>query len=239
MKGVILSRLPGALVVDITHEVPRHDVVSAAYHLRCVEPYFPAGTIFLCVVDPGVGTGRPILCLERGKRTFIAPGNGLLDLLAAGTPGERWHRLTPPAAAGTISSTFHGRDLFAPAAARLAGGAAIRTIARPIDPVPPRPMFADIAPAGPASVKGSVLHVDRFGNVITNIRTGRRTGGEWSARIAGRTVRGVFHTYEEAPPGKLFLICGSSGLLEISIQRGDAAKVLRAAPGTPLTFRIA
>jgi len=250
MKGVILSGAPGAAVVDVTHEVPRHDVVSAAYHLHCVETYFPPGTIFVCVVDPGVGTGRPILILERGKRTFIAPGNGLLDRIATGARGERWHRLLPAAAGSAVSSTFHGRDIFAPAAAMLARGARLNTVARPVAPPAPVPLFGDVPARGPATVKGIVLHVDRFGNVITNLRPvwspGSRSnhrpasppGGGWSVRIAGRSVRASFRTYEEAPSGKPFIILGSSGLLEISVRRGDAAGLLGVAPGTPLTLRV-
>jgi S-adenosyl-L-methionine hydrolase (adenosine-forming) len=238
MKGVVYARFPGALITDVTHEVPRHDVLSAAYVLTCVEEFFPKGTIFVCVVDPGVGTGRPVVLLERAGRTFIAPGNGLLDHIAAGSAGERWYELLPPARRDQVSATFHGRDVFAPAAARLAGGARISSIARAAPPLAPRPLFTDAPGKGGAAVKGFVLHVDRFGNVITNIRLPERTPGDWSARIAGTTVRGAFRTYDEAPSGKPFLVRGSNGLLEISVRRGDAAKKLRVSTGATLTLRI-
>jgi hypothetical protein len=239
MKGVIYSRLPGALVVDVTHEVPRHDIRSAAYVLHCVEERFPAGTIFVCVVDPGVGSERPVLCLVRGERTFIAPGNGLLEFIATGGKGERWHVLRPPGPNEKVSPTFHGRDVFAPAAARLAAGTRLGAIARPVGPVAPMALFVDVPATGPARVQGSVLHIDRFGNIITNIRLRGRSPGPWSARIGTRGVRGSFRTYDDAPRGTPFLLRGSSGLLEISVRRGDAAKKLRAAPGDAITLRIA
>lgn len=239
MKGVIYSRLPDALVVDVTHEVPRHDVRSAAYFLHCVGDRFPAGTIFVCVVDPGVGTDRPVLCLERGKRTFIAAGHGILERLAAGGSGERWHVLRRQAGDTRVSPTFHGRDIIAPAAARLAAGARLNSVARPIDPIAPIPLFVDVPATGRAVVKGSVLHLDRFGNIITDIRLGGRQPGPWSVRIGAGRVLGSYRTYDDAPHGAPFLIGGSSGLLEISVRRGDAAKTLRVTPGATITLRIA
>ena len=237
MKGVIHSRRRNAVITDVTHDVPRHDLRAAAYALHSVEPYFPSGTIFVCVVDPGVGTGRPILLLERGGRTIIAPGNGLLEMIATGARGERWYELRVQKGQRKISPTFHGRDLFAPAAARLAGGARLRDVGTPIAPLRAQSLFVE-APVKGSSVRGSVLHLDRFGNVITNVRVQETVPGRWSARIGGRTVKGPYRTYEEAPRGAPFLIRGSSGLLEISVRRGDAATFLRVAPGTTMTFRI-
>ncbi len=231
MKGVILSTHPNARLTDITHDIPRHDVTSAAYTLRCVAPYYPARTIFLCVVDPGVGTVRRILCLEKGKQLFIAPDNGMLNFVSDRGKSERWYALNMPSRSGAVSPTFHGRDVFAPAAARLAGGARLSAVARGIAPLPARDLFTDIPVRRAAVVKGCVLHVDHFGNIITNIRMRDRTHTALTLRISGRVIRRMCATYEEGPDRSPFLISGSNGLLEISVKRGDAAEILNVKPG--------
>lgn len=231
MKGVLLSAVPRIRITDISHDIPRHNVSSAAYVLRATAPWFPRGTIFICVVDPGVGTNRRILCLRLAGHTFLAPDNGLLERFADRPGDGRWYALKPHAAGTRVSATFHGRDIIAPAAARLAGGNLLTSIALPIRA--PRPIrFLNRAPRqGGGKVEGSVLHVDRFGNIVTSIVMPGRPAPSFRVTIGRKTVRTICYTYDEAPAATPVIIEGSSGLLEVSINRGDAARVLRVIPG--------
>lgn len=239
MKGVILSTFPGALVVDVSHEVPRHDVLAAAYILRCVERFYPPGSVFVCVVDPGVGTSRPVLCLRKRGRLYLAPGNGLLERIAEGRGDERWYAFPDVRRRRGVSRTFHGRDVFAPAAARLARGEAPGRLARPVAPPPLTPLFTEVPRTGPARIRGVVLHVDRFGNVISNILVGERhLGSGCSARIGGRTVARSAATYDEGPRRGPFLIRGSNDLLEISVRRGNAAERLKVSAGDTIILTV-
>ncbi|HLF15133.1 MAG TPA: SAM-dependent chlorinase/fluorinase [Bacteroidota bacterium] len=237
MKGVILSIHPGARLTDITHDIPRHDVTSAAYTVRCVAPYYPARTIFLCVVDPGVGTDRRILCLRKGKQVFIAPDNGLLNFVSDRGKSERWYSLKIPLRPGAVSPTFHGRDVCAPAAARIAAGARLSIVARAIPLLHARDLFIDIPGRRGAVVKGSVLHVDHFGNIVSNIRMPDRSRAELKLRIAGRTIRRICPAYEDGPDRSPFLIGGSNGLLEVSVKRGSAADILNVKTGDGVELR--
>ncbi len=237
MKGVILSIHPGARLADITHDIPRHDVTSAAYTLRCVAPYYPDGTIFLCVVDPAVGTDRRILCLEKGKHVFLAPDNGILNFMSDRGKDERWHELKAFTRSGDVSPTFHGRDIFAPVAARIAAGVRLPVVARAIPLLPARDLFTDIPARRAAVVKGTVLHIDHFGNIVTNFRMPERTPGTLRLRIAGRMIRRICATYEEGPERSPFLIRGSNGLLEISVKKGHAADLLGVKTGHTVELR--
>ncbi len=231
LKGVLLSAVPGIRITDISHDVPRHNVSSAAYILRAAAPWFPRGTIFVCVVDPGVGTKRRILCLKLSGCTFLAPDNGLLERFADRNGVGRWYALKPPASGQRVSATFHGRDIMAPAAARLAGGDRLASLARPVH-APRTIRFLSRAPRqGGGKVEGSVLHVDRFGNIITSIVMPGRPTSSFRVKIGRKTVRTLCSTYDEAPAATPFIITGSSGLLEVSINRGDAARALRIRPG--------
>lgn len=206
MKGVILGLAPEARVVDLCHDVPPQDVAAAAFRLRAAAPYFPTGTIFVCVVDPGVGSERRIVW-ARGKsgRQYLAPDNGLLSWLDEGLDELRsvenaeW-RLRP------TSATFHGRDVFAPAAARLSRGE---------DPARLGPAIETIqAFEWP---QDAVVAVDRFGNAITSVREAGRV------RFRGKAVP-VKRTYADAEPGTPLALVGSSGLLELSVAGGSFAR---------------
>lgn len=228
MKGVLLGLAPRSPIADITHEIPRHDAEAAAYALWCAAPWFPRGTVFVAVVDPGVGTRRRILLLRKGGRYFLAPDNGLLALIAEGSGDERWFALKPPPTGAAVSSTFHGRDLFAPAAARLANGRPATSIAS-LAPAPARRSLFVPAPApGDPATTGRVLQVDRFGNLVTNVLVGPRQAEGLEVTIRRRRIRAVRSTYDGGGKGAPFLIRGSSGLLEISVNRGDASAALRA-----------
>jgi hypothetical protein len=227
MKGVLLSLAPGAGLVDASHEVPPHDVESARLAVARYWRRFPPGTVHLVVVDPGVGSARRALAVASDDRFLVGPDNGVLSP-ALLLPGARAVTLPVPAQA---SATFHGRDLFAPAAARLAGGASLDSLGEPCDdPLVRRtPEAHRLADGG---VRGEVIAVDRFGNLITNL-IARRDGG---VEVAGRRVP-LARTYTDVPPGALLALTGSSGLVEIALRDGSAARELGLARGAPVVLR--
>jgi S-adenosylmethionine hydrolase len=237
MKGVILTLHPAATLVDVTHEVPPQDVESAAYTLGAVHSLFPPGTIHLAVVDPGVGSARRPLALEAAGQRFVGPDNGLFTPILDRDPEWRAFEIAERRfLREPVSDTFHGRDVFAPAAGALARGVPASELGPPVrDPVrlPDLPVVR-----GEAEVRGAVVHVDRFGNCITNL--GREELGIPALRegfvleIGGRRVGGLRRSYAGAPEGQAFPIWGSSGLLEISVNRGSAAEFLGARRGTPV-----
>jgi len=232
MKAVMLSIEPSLTIVDITHEVQPQSVRQASYLLWASYRYFPKKTLFVCVVDPGVGTPRRIIIIRTARWTFLAPDNGLLDLvsseeksnLAVAVDLDRLnqHGLVVP----EISSTFHGRDIFAPLAAHIARGRRLTSLGDPIQS--PRGAFGFVSEKTPL-VPPSILHIDRFGNIITNISGDNRAFLERSVRGmgVGRTsITSWAKNYESAPARTPCLIVGSSGLVEISVRNGSAADLL-------------
>lgn len=218
MKGVILSRHPQATIVDLTHGIEPQDVREAAFWISRSYSYFPAGTVHVAVVDPGVGTSRAILAVEAHGHIFLAPDNGLLGGVMR---GARVFRVESPELEAKASATFHGRDLFAPIAAELASGRArLETIGAPFTPK----VSSALEPASrhEGALHGTVISVDRFGNLITNVD---RFDAPADVIVAGRTAR-LVRTYGDAAPGELIALSGSFGALEISIAGGDAAAVL-------------
>ncbi|HUX33941.1 MAG TPA: SAM-dependent chlorinase/fluorinase [Gemmatimonadaceae bacterium] len=227
MKGVLLTGAREAAIIDISHEVPPQDVDAGRLALARYWKRFPEGTIHLAVVDPGVGTGRHALAVESQRRYLIGPDNGVLSpaLLA---PGARVLRLPVPPGA---SATFHGRDVFAPAAVHLANGQAFDALGSPVaEPIIRR--TPDPHRAADGSIVGQVLTIDRFGNLITNL-LGVRGG---TVAVAGHVVP-VRHTYADAQPGDAVAVVGSSGLLEIAVRDGSAAAVLGVARGGVVALR--
>ncbi|HYB89682.1 MAG TPA: SAM-dependent chlorinase/fluorinase [Candidatus Binataceae bacterium] len=241
IKGVIAAIAPGAQIIDITHGIPAQSIVAGALALRESWRYFPPKTIFLAVVDPGVGTARlPIAIETRAGARLVGPDNGLLWLAAedAGIAravhiSSRRYRLE------TVSATFHGRDIFAPAAAWLWRGAPIGALG---------PRLAEIArlelpkPAvSGRQIRGEVIYVDGFGNLVTNI--GREIIASLKAtfpesRVWVRIDRGaameIRGTYGDAPTGASVATFGSFELLEIAVRDGNAAERLKAGPGAPI-----
>lgn len=224
MKGVIAGVCPSAHLIDITHDIPRQDIRTGAFELGASWRFFPTGTIFVAVVDPGVGTSRRAVAARAGDRTFVAPDNGLLDLVLAEHPATQTAELTHPRyARARVSATFHGRDKFAPAAAWLAQGTPIEALGDPVDlrvrlPWPVPEVTATL-------VTGEVQHVDRFGNLITNIH--RRI---WPAVVdidgvcvAGQGPMTLVRTYGESASGELVALFGSSEWLEVAEVEGSAA----------------
>ena len=237
MKGVALGVFPDAVLVDITHDIPPHDVRTGALELAAAYPYFPAGTIFLVVVDPGVGSTRRAIAAEAGDHRFIAPDNGVLTRVFQATPPRRLVELTERRyARPTVSRTFEGRDRFAPAAAWLAAGIDLSELGRPLTswhtlavPVPTR--RGD-------QIMGEVLRVDHFGNLITNVDHGTLegfTGGQPVTIVAGPQELNLVATYADAEPGAVCALFGSSGYLEVAVNGGSAAEQLSLGRGSSVT----
>lgn len=237
MKGVILTISPDAQVVDITHDIPRHDIRSAAYHLSSVIPYYPAGTVFACVVDPGVGTGRNILCLEKGGQTFLAPGNGLLNYIVDRNGKETVYSLTRVTGSHRPSKTFHGRDIFAPAAAQIAGGKKASVMGTKTEALEQVSLYNRPPRKGGPAVRSKVLHVDHFGNIITDMILPAGSGSKYSVSIGRKRIQTYSGTYGDARRGRPFYLRGSTGLLEISLREDDASRSLKVKTGDQVTIR--
>jgi S-adenosylmethionine hydrolase len=255
MKGVIAGIHPEARTIDLTHDVPPGDVRQGAFQLWQAARHFPVGSVFLAVVDPGVGTARRALAVACGPSLFVAPDNGLLTFVLAGHATVRAIELPVDGGQGPRpGATFHGRDVFAPAAARLALG-------QPLDDLGPavtdwvRLPLPHLDPEEDAGVAGEVVHVDRFGNLITSIGLLEGSGGSlffkpWlpgcppfhaPARDAravlpsGRTLP-LGSTFGAAAPGEALAYVGSDGLLEIAVNQGRADETLRLSRGAKVAL---
>ncbi len=240
LKAVVLSVCPDATLVDIGHEIPAHDVVAGALELAACYRYFRAGTVFLAVVDPGVGSSRRGIAADTGDYKFVAPDNGVLSAVFQESKPRRVVELTERKyARPTVSRTFEGRDRFAPAAGWLAKGIALTAFGKSITDFCvidlPRPKV------GGNAITGEVVRVDRFGNLITNID--RRTfeelakGGTISVKAGKQDIARVVATYAEAPAGEPCALFGGTDHLEIAVNAGDAATRLKLSRGAPVTVR--
>lgn len=241
LKGVVLGVCPDATLVDIGHDIPAHDVLAGALELAACYRYFPAGTIFLVVVDPGVGSSRRGIAADIGDYRLVAPDNGVLSAVFRESPPKRVVELSERKyALPTVSRTFEGRDRFAPAAGFLAKGVALVSLGRTIKD------YQTIALATPAVIgdelRGEIVRVDRFGNLITNIdrRTFERfSGGRPIAVIVGpREIPRIVATYAEAPAGELCALFGSTDHLEVAVNAGDAGAMLKLARGAAAKVRL-
>lgn len=227
MKAVCLQHAPGAELVDISHDVAAFNIIQAGFFLAASLPYFREGTVFACVVDPGVGTSRKIALVEQQGRFFLAPDNGLLSLILARDVPTEAYDATP--ADAPASNTFHGRDIFAVLAARLAMGEAPQEMARPMRPKAlVTSDWSRTSRSGGALVT-SVLHIDRFGNCILNLPL-----HAWQETIASWGSAELVHprrqpltpgpSYGSLPQGGLGLLEGSQGYYELAVNRGSAAR---------------
>lgn len=218
MKGVIASRT-SALLHDLSHDVAPFDVLGGAWFLRTIVPYWPAGTIFVCVVDPGVGTERNIIAVESAGKIFLAPDNGLLTFIDGDAYAVTNAELFLPGG----SNTFHGRDRFAPVAAAIANGT-------PLSELGPRLASVVKLPYEPPSygdvVRGTIVAVDRFGNAITDVERTKIPFDPFALRLRGLTIDRIETNYGNAAPGA-FLIVGSTGCIEISVANASAAERLQ------------
>lgn len=237
MKGVILSLAPDAAIHDAAHGVPPGDVRAAAWAISQYWRLWPEGTIHVAVVDPGVGTARAALLARADGRFLLAPDNGLLALVAAEAGRFEAFALRPDVRLpGGDSATFHGRDVFAYAAGLLAAG-------RPADALGSGPVVPSFAPwAGPIRAAdgarhGEVIHVDRFGNAITNLRPGDLPGGPWRLAAGRAEFARLDRTYGDVSAGAPVAYAGSSGRIEIAVRGGSAEKELDLRRGTPIILR--
>lgn len=224
MKGVVASLAPGVQVFDITHDVPSFDIAEGAFAIAQAWRSYPDGTVHVVVVDPGVGSSRAPIAAAAGQHFFVAPDNGVLSQVLESVGTSSIRRVETRHGLRAISRTFHGRDLFAPVAARLAAGLKFEDVG---------PSMAEpvrLPPVAVAAGIGAVLHVDRFGNIVTSFRPEDLTDGA-GLTIGGRVVGSRADSYADAPEGEPFLILGSSGFLEISLNRGSAAASLRVQAG--------
>lgn len=239
LRGAILSVDPSLCIQDVTHDIPPGDVRAAAWALRVGARFFPPGTVHLVVVDPGVGSHRLALAVRRGHQMFVGPDSGLFDLVGAEVIWAR--RLDPDLVQGPgeLSKTFHGRDLFAPAAALLASGADPAGLGPAVDPgALERLDLDDGYETGHTEVSGRVLHVDRFGNLVTSIPTQvgeRALGGQVAKHVVGPPV----DSYAAIEGRDAALIEGSSGMMEISVRDASAAARLGARLGDRVTLTLA
>ena len=238
LTGVIWSIAPQARVVDLSHAIGRHNVLEATLLLERCTPYFPVGTIHLVVVDPGVGTGRRGLAARLGEHFFVGPDNGLLSPMlerarSANEPSEIVHLDQPDFWLPQISAIFHGRDVFAPVAAHLANGASLSELGSPLtDPVLLEFPRAQRSPHG---WRGSVLHVDAFGNLSTNLDyTHIPANSAVKIQIADTQIDDLVSTFGDGAPGQLVALFDSSGKLCICVVNGDAASRLQVGVGDPL-----
>jgi S-adenosylmethionine hydrolase len=238
----MLGICPDATLVDITHDVAPHDVLDGALQLAAACRYFPQGTIFLAVVDPGVGSARRGIAAETSEYRFVGPDNGVLTLALRDSPPRRVVELTERRyARPTVSRTFEGRDRFAPAAAWLAKGIQLPALGRPVADYQrldiPVPHVTDDA------IRGVVLHIDRFGNAVTNID--RRTfealarGKAVHVSADGRRVEQIVATYAEIPAGGVAALFGSTDHLELAANAASAAEKLGVARGAGVEVRRA
>ncbi|MES3630240.1 MAG: SAM-dependent chlorinase/fluorinase [Longimonas sp.] len=244
MKGVMFGIAPEARLVDITHGISPQDVMEAAFVLQSAVPHFPDGTVHLVVVDPGVGSERRAIALRHANQWFVGPDNGVFSLLLNQEPPDAIVELDNPAfwRTDTPSATFHGRDIFAPAAAHLEAGASLHEIGTPVD------SLSSLRWALPMvvqhTIEGWVVHIDRFGNCITNIEPGTVTEAfpDLDSEplhaptppapvplkcYVGSTILDAIHpTYASVAEGDPVVLFGSSGFLEVAVNGGHAAQLL-------------
>ena len=241
VKGVILTANPAAKIVDITHDIPPQDIEAAAFTLLAAYSSFPPGAIHLVVVDPGVGSARRPIVIKSGDQFFVGPDNGVLGYVCEaqerlGVTPESFHLNKAQYFRRPISPTFHGRDVFAPVAAALSNGVQPADLGTPISDI------VRLAPLGPTTSRDGgllarIIHIDRFGNCVTNITESDLTAKMIAAgarlKVKGKSVKSFRSYFAEEPSGKnkLFGIWGSAGFLEIAAANESAAKILNARRG--------
>jgi S-adenosylmethionine hydrolase len=238
LKGVIWNIAPGVEIADLTHEIPPQDVRQGALTLGRAVPYFPAGTIFLSVVDPGVGTSRRPIAAQIGDNFYVAPDNGLItlplqDAARRGLTVEVVHLNRPQFWLPVISNVFHGRDIFAPVAAHLATGVSLADLGERIQD----PIRLDMP--DPVRIqhgwRGEIIQIDSFGNLATNLRGEHLQGrGQIEVHVGSEQIRGLVHAYGEGQAGQLVTLIDSSGALAIAAVNSSAERALSAHLGDPV-----
>ena len=239
MTGVIASLAPNARLLDAAHDMPPHDIQAAAWSLMQYWELYPPGTIHVAVVDPGVGTSRKALCIEADARLFIVPDNGIASFAIEHAHSVSIFAIKPDIhRPGVVSATFHGRDIFAYAAGLLAGGAKKPAeIAEPFAQIA-RPDWARPV-ATSTRIEGEVIHVDNFGNLVTNIHHSQMGHADWaiaSVRVGAQLVTRIYHTYADVPEGTVLALFGSCNTLEIAVNGQSAQVHLSCGRGTKVVI---
>lgn len=242
MKGVILGLAPDTKIIDLSHTIPPQDILHAALLLGRSFSFFPAGTVFICVVDPGVGTKRRGIIAQLGNQYFVGPDNGLMTfvyrrMMEGNTPVRFFNIENRSFMHEPVSLTFHGRDIFAPAAAYLLNGTPLEAFGAEInDPVLmdlPEPVRT------PSGLEGEILYIDAFGNLGTSIRAEHLAlNAKFTIILCGQTVRGLLNTFGEGRSGKLAAIIDSDGYLAICVINGSACKELDAKVGDKVLISL-
>jgi S-adenosylmethionine hydrolase len=246
MKGVIASITPQAHIIDITHDIAPQNVPSAAWILATAYHYFPAGTVFVCVIDPGVGSSRGAIAVHAGDWFFVGPDNGLFSYILQEQPVHAVHLLSNPAYhLSYVSSTFHGRDIFAPVGAYLAQGIPISEMGTMLDPSTLQRINIEPPARHGKDIDARIIHVDNFGNLITNVPLPLVPDLFDAAKVqaifpAGRVVDRRRRFFAEgSDDGQPFIYGDSSGYVGIAVRNGNAARMLGVGFGAPITFVIA
>jgi S-adenosyl-L-methionine hydrolase (adenosine-forming) len=242
MKGVILSINRDAQIIDITHEIPAHDIEAAAFTLLAARTSFPSETIHVAVVDPGVGSDRRPILMEAGGQYFVGPDNGIFSYICDAEPLNRIFHLKKQHFQTPVSSTFHGRDVFAPVAAALSKGIAPEALGEQVTNSVRLPPLAP-QQSRDGSLRGRIIHIDRFGNCVTNL-TPKDLTQEMIARgahliVNGSKVKSFQKFFLESDRGnrKVFGIWGSAGFLELAARGKSAARMLKAKRGQKVVVR--
>lgn len=244
MKGVILSINPDAGMIDVTHSVPAQNIRRAAAIVAEIASTFPEQTVHLAVVDPGVGSSRPLLAAEAANQRFLAPDNGLLEALFRRYPPQRIHRLTESQYwRRPVSATFHGRDILAPVAAHWSLDVDIARFGPPLDAGDLVSLVRPIVRREPDALIGEIESIDAFGNCISNISEADLPTDcarpQILVEIAGRMITGICRCYADQLKGTALALVGSSGLLEVAVAQGDAAQTLDVEIGTEIRVYVA
>ncbi|MBI3939367.1 MAG: SAM-dependent chlorinase/fluorinase [Acidobacteria bacterium] len=233
MKGAILSVNPDTDIVDVTHDVRSHDIPEAAFTLRCAYSFFPPRTIHVVVVDPGVGSARRALIVSAAGHYFVGPDNGVFSLIYQSETVERVISITAEHYfRRPVSDTFHGRDIFGPVAAWIGSGIEIGKFGEAISDYVKLTIPKLVRDAA-GVVRGVVLHIDRFGNLITSISAAELAGIGKARKfsVAGKEIHRIVRSYSDGLPAEPFALVGSAGFFEIAAQQSSAATLLQAQQG--------
>lgn len=231
MKAALLRGCPDATLVDVTHQIARHDILAGSLAVERMVAAFGEGAVHLAVVDPGVGTDRPLLAIRSRDQWIVCPDNGLATWSIRRWGGQPYRIVWRPPRA---SDVFHGRDILAPVAAVLARGGSIGDLAEPVPDI----AMLDIAPAREGATSGRVIHIDHFGNCTTNLLAERLPPTVRMVQAGQRAIGRIRTTYADVAPGEPVALIGSSALLEVAINQGSAAAVLSIKVGSRVDLRL-
>lgn len=243
MKGVVLSINPSANIIDITHEIPPQDVEAGAFTLLGCYRDFPAGTIHLAVVDPGVGSKRQAVVIECRDQYFVGPDNGLFSWICEQEENFTARNLTNETFfRKPVSATFHGRDIFAPVAASVSLGVAVGDLGETLPDIVRLDSFrANFIDEN--TIAGRIIHIDRFGNCVTNVTPAdlraRGVASAWTLSLNNHEIRSFRRFFSEGATNDLFCLPGSAGFFELSVRNASAAETLNARRGQPVVFKAA